>query len=87
MLFFFAKVVLGSPAISAPDDANEIETRMKRVVEYLDSPGYESAVSWEDYLVHIYRYGIRREWRHVHRGAPVSKRESDTSRPRLGDMH
>jgi hypothetical protein len=40
---------------SQPPDAVSIQERMQKVIDFLDSPGYAEAVSWDEHVVLVYK--------------------------------
>ncbi|KON30919.1 hypothetical protein AC480_00095 [miscellaneous Crenarchaeota group archaeon SMTZ1-55] len=41
--------------LSQPSDAASIQQGMQEVIDFLDSPGYAQAVSWDEHVVLVYR--------------------------------
>jgi len=65
MVVVLALPVLHAPAGLAgpaePPDAASIRQEMQLLVNYLDSPGYAQAVSWDEHVVLSYRLAQRRD--------------------------
>lgn len=40
---------------SKPADGASIQQRMREVIDFLDSPGYEELVSWDEHVVLVYK--------------------------------
>jgi hypothetical protein len=55
LLAISVRFVPAHAAPAKPQDAQSIQQKMQKVIKFLDSPDYATAVSWEEHLVLVYQ--------------------------------